>query len=150
MKKIRLFFLFLLVSSEIFSQNTDDKKYVLTTKANTYSISTISFLDPYLSPLAYDGLAIGYNTEARRFLSPENTHISTQNILNLQAGILLNSALSSDILYLGANYGWGMCYHLKPMKGLKLLVGGLWDIDFGLKDMERNINNPVTWIYQLI
>ena len=143
MKIMKLFFLFLLFSTVIFAQNTDDKKYLLTTKANTFGISTISFVDPYLSPLTYDGLAISYNGEARQFLSSENTRISTQSILNLQVGILLNSPVTSDMTYLAANYGWGMCYHLNPAKGLKVLVGGLWDIDFGFKDMERNVNNPV-------
>ncbi len=143
MKKLWLFFLFFVLSSGIFAQNTDEKKYLLTTKANTIGISTISFLDPYLSPLNYNGLAISYTRESRKFLSSENTRISTQSILNLQAGILLNKPVTSDMMYMGANYGWGMCYHLNPVKGLKVLVGGLWDIDFGFKDMERNVNNPV-------
>ena len=143
MKKIWFFFLFPVFSSVIFAQNTDDKKYLLTTKTNTTGISTISLLDPYLSPLTYNGLAISVSEDARRFLSTENTRISTQSIFNLQAGILLNKALSSDLMYLAANCGWGMSYHFSPVKRLKLLVGGLWDIDFGLKDMERNVNNPV-------
>ena len=143
MNKIRFLLLFLFATMVVSAQNTDDKKYLLTSKTNTIGISTLSFVDPYLSPLTYDGLGISYSGEARCFLSTENTKISTQNNFNLQAGILLNTPVSSDMLYLGANYGWGMCYHLSPIKGLKVLVGGLWDIDFGFKNMERNVNNPV-------
>ncbi len=144
MNKIRFLLLFLFATMVVSAQNTDDKKYLLTSKTNTIGISTLSFVDPYLSPLTYDGLAISYDNEARRFLSTENTNISTQSLLNLQAGILLNTPVSSDMLYLGANYGWEMCYHaVIPIKGLKVLVGGLLDIDFGFKNMERNVNNPV-------
>lgn len=61
----------------------------------------------------------------------------------MMAGIALNKALTSDILYLGVNFGYGMEYRLNPINGIKIQVGGIWDVDFAMKNLERNINNPV-------
>jgi len=66
-----------------------------------------------------------------------------QDKLTLSAGMMLNPAFSSEMLYIGANYGWGVNYHFRLTKGLKILAGGLWDVDFGFKNVPRNINNPI-------
>ncbi|MDR3653989.1 MAG: DUF3316 domain-containing protein [Paludibacter sp.] len=128
---------------EGFAQIPETQKYLLTTKSNTFGFSTISFLDPYLSPLTYSGNGIQFNHESRRFLSLENTNISIQKKYYLLAGFALNPPQTSSMLYLGTNYSWGMHYHFRPIKGLQLLAGGSWDIDFGYKYVVRNINNPV-------
>ena len=143
MKKNQISLLFLVVSIVISAQNTDEKKYLLTSKTNSLSLSTVSFLDPYLSPITYAGIGLGYNSESRRILNQTDLRYTTLNRLRIGAGIALNEALTSDMLYLGADYGWVIEYKLKPFKGIKIQVGGLWDVDFGMKNLERNINNPV-------
>ena len=125
------------------AQSTDDKKYFLSSEANVYSFSTLSFSDPYLSPMTYNGIGIGYSGSVRGFLTEKNLRITSVYKYNFNAGIALNKAYTSDILYLGGNYGWGIEYKLKPFHGLKVQVGGLWDVDLGMKNLERNINNPV-------
>ncbi len=127
----------------LLSQNTDSQKYLLTTSTTTFGITTLSLLDPYLSPLIYSGNGIDLNHESRKFLSLQNTNFSIQNKYCLVAGFALNPAQNSLMTYLGANCSWGMHYHLNPQKNLRLLVGGSWDVDFGYKDVLRNINNPV-------
>jgi hypothetical protein len=126
----------------VLSQNTETKKYLLTTKTNYFGISTLSFTDPYLSPLIYNGNGIDFNHESRRFLSLQITDVSIQNKYFLVAGFALNPAKTSIMTYLGANYNWGLEYHLRPMKGLQILIGGSWDIDLGYKEIARNVNNP--------
>ncbi len=143
MDKIRILLFFLLVNGVVSAQNTDENKYLLTSKTNSFNLSTLSFLDPYLSPTTYSGIGLGYDSESRRFLNKTNTRYSTLSKLRLGAGIALNTEITSDLLYLGANYVWGIEYRLNPVNRIKLQVGGLWDVDFGLKNLERNINNPV-------
>jgi len=143
MKKIRIFLLFLIVSLVVSAQNNDEKKYLLTAKTNSFSLSTLSLLDPYLSPIRYNGLGLGYSSESRRFLTEKDNKYSTLSKFRLGASIALNPEMTSDLLYFGANYGWGIEYHVMSINGIKLQVGGLWDADFGFKNVERNINNPV-------
>lgn len=143
MKKNIILFCFFLLSSFVLAQSTDDKKYLLTTNSSTFAFSTLSFIDPYLSPMTYSGNGIIYENENRLFLSPENTNVSMQTNLHLEAGLALNPQSTSSMSFLGANYSLGMHYHFRPQKGLRFLVGGLWDADFGFKYVPRNINNPV-------
>ena len=142
MKKIILFCL-IFISQSAYNQSLLDRNYLLTTKHYTLSFSSLSLIDPYLSPLTYNGIGIRLDNDSRRFLSPENTNISTQNRLKLNAGLLLNPALTASMMYLGLNEGWGLEYNFQPVNGIKFSAGGLWDIDFGFKDLQRNVNNPV-------
>lgn len=143
MKKIRISLLFLAITLFVSAQQNDEMKYRMTAKTNSFCLSTLSFLDPYLSPVAYSGVGLGYSTESRRFLGKTNNRLTSLSRLKLGTGIALNKALTSDMLYLGADYGWGIEYKLKPFNGIKIQFGGLWDVDFGMKNLERNINNPV-------
>jgi hypothetical protein len=143
MKRKTILFWFLLVCIFAYSQNAEDKKYLLATNTNTFGLSTASFLDPYLSPLTYTGYGIRFEHEIRRYLSPENINISSQGKYNLEAAYLLNPESSSLMMYVGANYSWGIHYHFRIQKGFQILAGGLFDADFGVKNVLRNINNPV-------
>ncbi len=134
-----LFFLALNLSA----QQADEKKYLLTNFTNTAGLSFLGMTDPYLSPLNYSGLGVNYNLETSRFLTPENTLLSNQSKLKLEAGLMLNPQLTAAMMYIGANAGWGMQYHFRINKDFQLLAGGLWDVDFGFKYLDRNVNNPV-------
>ena len=116
---------------------------MLLTKTNTFGLSTINLTDPYLSPLTYSGLGLMSQFENRRLLKLENNNISTQSKLNLMGSLALNPTNTASMLYFGANYGWGLHYHFGPLEQLQLLAGGLIDIDFGFKNIPRNVNNPV-------
>lgn len=143
MKKYVLVSLAVFLSSVISAQNPDDQKHLLTSKTNTFGLATFHFTDPYLSPLTYSGSGFDFNHESRRFLSLRTTNISIQNKFYLATGITHNPAKTGSMLYFGANYSLGMHYHFRPAKELQLLAGGSWDVDFGFKDLTRNVNNPV-------
>ena len=142
MKKLLLIAFVLLFHSILFAQNTDDQKYLLTSKTNTYGFSILSLTDPYLSPLTYTGNGVQFEHESRRFFTVTGTNISMQSKFQLEGGLLLNPPQTSSMTYLAMDYSWGMHYHFRPMKGLVLLAGGTCDINLGYKDVARNINNP--------
>jgi len=143
MKKVNILSIFFLICFIGSAQNTIEQKYALTTTVNTYSLATLKLTDPYLSPMPYNGMGIRYQHENRRLLSPDDIHISMINKLSLFGGIAQNPSKSASMTYLGINFAWGMHYHFRPIKGLQLLAGGLWDMDFGFKTISRNVNNPV-------
>ena len=143
MRKKVLLSLIFFVSILASAQNNDSLKYLLTTKSATFGLSLPEFTDPYLSPLIYSGIGLRYDAESRRFLSNKNTKYSMQSKLTISTGMMLNPAFSSEMLYLGANYGWGVNYHFRLNNQLRILAGGLWDVDFGYKNVPRNVNNPI-------
>jgi hypothetical protein len=137
------FLLFLLVVFlEVTAQQSNEQKYALITNSGAMGVSLLSLTDPYLSPLTYTGLGVRYDGDSRRYVDPENENLSWTKRSNFALGMALNPANSSSMVFLGANAGWGMHYHFRPMKGLKLLAGGMCDIDFGMKQVSRNVNNP--------
>ena len=143
MKNTFLVLFFLVIALNLNAQYADTKKHLLTNYVSTTELSTLNMTDPYLSPLNYSGIGISYNIENSRFLTAENNLLSSQNKLKLQAGIMLNPQITAAMMYLGLNYGWGMQYHFRINKDFQVLAGGLWDVDFGFKDLDRNVNNPV-------
>lgn len=143
MKNIVLLFIFGFVLINVSAQNSPEKKYLLTTNSNWVALSSIELLDPYLSDINYSGLGLKYNHINRRFVNLKNLNLSQQSQFNLTTGIALNPANTSAMLYFGSNYGYGMHYHFRPVENLVLLAGGIWDIDFGIKEISRNVNNPV-------
>lgn len=130
-------------SSNVFAQDTVEKKYLLTNNVNSIGISTLNINDPYLSPLTYSGVGIRYNYDDRRFLSTDNINLSKQNKLSFLGGMTLNPAFTSSMTYIGLSYSWGMHYHFRPINGLLILAGGNCELDLAVKNIPRNVNNPV-------
>lgn len=143
MKKIIFVALIFLSNINVSAQNIENKKYLLTSHSNSVGLTLLGMTDPYLSPLVYSGMGMSLYNEKCRFLVPENINYSMRSKFSLSAGLMLNPSSSSSMTYIGVNHGWGLQYHWHPKKGLQVLVGGLWDVDFGFKNVARNVNNPV-------
>ena len=122
---------------------SDDKKYKLISATENASVSLLSLVDPYLSPLTYSGLGVGYEHAERKYFKPENTRYSMQGKLNALAGMALNPAYSAAMTYIGGAYSWGAFYHYRELKNLNILAGATTDAQFGFKSLMRNVNNPV-------
>lgn len=134
---LSLFFVF------SFSQQTTDKKYSLIAGTENASVSLLSFVDPYLSPLTYSGFGVGYEHIERKYFNPENKNYSMQGKLNALMGIALNPAYSAAMTYIGGAYSWGAFYHYRDLKDLLILAGTTADTQFGFKSNMRNVNNPI-------
>lgn len=142
MKNIIFFWLLLVFSNFITAQNTEEK-FLLTTNTNNYGVSSLQLLDPYLSPLVYNGLGIRYDHEVSRYLSINNNSLSRKQNLSYVGGLALNPSGSASMMYAAFNYDFAIFHHFTSINGLKLMAGGSWDVDFGYKMISRNINNPV-------
>jgi len=139
-----IFILLFLVASFGFAQaENNEPKHLLRSSNTSFGLSTLNIMDNYLSPLPYSGIGLRAITENARLLSPDCQNLSIKNRTDFTLGSLINPAGTAGMLFLGANYAWGMHYHFRPVENLQILTGGLWDIDFGVKYLARNVNNPV-------
>lgn len=134
---------FIVFGTKVVAQSDPEQKFLLTQVSNATELSEIQLTDPYLSPITYSGLGIGFHSESSRFFSPDNTHYSYLNEWKITGGVLLNPTFSSSMLYAAGNYQWGARYHFRFQHGFQLLAGSSCDLDLGIKDVSRNVNNPV-------
>lgn len=135
--------LLLLNSTLLFSQIENTPKYKLKSASEMIGISTINILDPYLSPLTYNGLGFNYEHATRHLFSAENTDLSMESKLDAMAAYTGNPENTAAMIYMGVDYSWGMFYRFKPMNGLQILAGGNAALDLGYKYLSRNVNNPI-------
>ena len=143
MKKKIVLILGIFASLILSAQNNVEPKYLLTTKSCSLGFSMLSFIDPYLSPVVYSGSGLTYVSDSRRYFSKNNDLYSSQSRFRILGGSMLNPTSTSEMIYLGINYGWGANYHFRLNDNLRILTGGLLDVDVAFKDISRNINNPV-------
>jgi hypothetical protein len=143
MKQIIWISIFLISVLGLSAQTEMAKKFRLTTATDEISLTAVDLLDPYLSPLVYTGVGLGYQHTERRFFNAENPTLSMESKLSALAAMTQNPQFTSATSYLGANYSWGTHYHFRPIKDLQVLAGGTADADFGFKSNSRNVNNPV-------
>lgn len=141
MKKI---FFLLIISHICFSimAGETDEKFALTTVTNKFGYTSIELFDNYLSPLYYNGSALKYENEKRKFFSPDNLNLSNAQHFELTFGTARNPAKTSSVTYFSGSYSWGMHYHFRPVRRLQILAGGSADVVFAAKLSSRNVNNP--------
>ncbi|HLP06005.1 MAG TPA: DUF3316 domain-containing protein [Paludibacter sp.] len=124
------------------AQNDEGGKSLLTNHARSTRLSVLNLVDPYLSPLPYSGIGVGYEAVRGRFLGTENLKYSLHDKLDLSVGMLVNPAVTNSMAYFGVDYGAGVQYHYRVRKNILVLGGMMWDALFGMKMVDRNINNP--------
>lgn len=129
------------VVSNVKAQQPEETKYVLTSLTNQFGWSTMDLTDAYLSDLPYSGYGLQYNSTARRFLNIRTEKVSMRTDLNVHTGWVMNQPQSASITYFGGNMGYGLQVHLKPLRNIQLLLGGIWDAELGIKSYSREVNN---------
>jgi len=140
---IVLIYVCFIVLSFTFAQADSTKQYLLTTSTENISLTTVDLLDPYLSPLVYTGVGVGYQHSDMKYFKKYVGKMSHESRFSILAANTYNSQYSSSINYVGGQYQWGMHYHFRPLEGLHLLAGGNAGALMAVKSNERNVNNPV-------
>lgn len=143
MKKSILTIFSVLFFFELYSQNIEAPTYLLTNVGNTIALGTVNVLDPYLSPLPYNGFNIGSTNDNFRFLSNSNSKVITQERVIVNFGTALNPSSTASMMMGGMNIQRGIYYLTQPLQALKIMVGGAWDAEYELRYVARNTNNPV-------
>jgi hypothetical protein len=140
---IVLIYVCFIVLSFTFAQADSTKQYLLTTSTENISLTSVDLLDPYLSPLVYTGVGVGYLHSDMKYFKKYVGKMSHESRFSILAANTYNPQYSSSMNYVGGQYQWGMHYHFRPLDGLRLLVGGNTGLLMAVKSNERNVNNPV-------
>jgi len=142
-RKFSLLILHLLMGCLFAQPAADTKKYSLVSVSKAGSLSIIDFTDPYLSPINYSGLGLGYTITKRKYFKPDNIDFSMRSHRNIIAGIAFNPAVSSSMTFIGSEYSWGAFYHYRKLNDIQILAGSTIDGILGFKSISRNVNNPI-------
>lgn len=109
--------------------------------ATTFGIGTQNSLDTYLSPIEYKGPELSIATETIR-KAKFNRNITVQNFFRINAAYLNKSG---HISYSGLiNGNCGLHYNFNILPELKILAGGIADINSGIVYNPKNSNNPAS------
>lgn len=113
---------------------------------NTLSVSvgTANMYDTYLSPLEYKGLSIHLMYEQMRRTTWFNYKFYKQQTFEVDFSKGANPTGNTSGYWFLASYRLGGHYQVYASDGLRIGIGGLWDVNAGVLYNERNGNNPAT------
>jgi hypothetical protein len=107
-----------------------------------YGVGYTNVYDTYLSPQEYKGVDFKVARETMRMTRWNRW--SLQNLFLADVGYTHNRADNNNALSGTANLNYGLHYHLPLTHNLKLLVGGVADMNMGFIYNMRNGNNPAS------
>ncbi len=150
MKKIPVFLLVALgwvlsVSAQERPDKTDSlqaNRYVM--RATLYGVGRTRILDTYLSPLEYTGIEARMTRETMRMTRLGNGNVSVQNFFQANLSYTENPAENSNEFAGLVNWSYGLHYQFRINRHLKLLAGGLGEVNGGFIYNLRNSNNPAS------
>ncbi len=108
------------------------------------SIGTANMYDTYLSPLEYKGFSIHLMYEQMRRTTWFDYKFYKQQLFEIDLSKGDNPSKNASEYWFLASYSLGGHYRVYNSNGLRVGIGGLWDINAGVLYNERNGNNPAT------
>lgn len=145
MKEITALLVFLIALSGTVSAQCDSlqaNRYV--TRSTTYGLGYTNILDTYLTPQEYTGMEGRVARETIRMTKLFDGNISVQNFFQANLSYTHNNAEDNNIFAGLVNWNYGLHYQFRINENLKLLAGGLSDINGGFVYNLRNSNNPAS------
>ena len=144
MKKLKIIFLFLSLFPFQFNlwAETESPRYLLSNKAISVGIGSQREYDTYLSPLLYKGSGFTLMSERLKYFSLYSDKFSWYGEGSFWVGLLENPAGNATMIPFLFRYFWGAHYHIRPIRNMSILAGGMCNMDFGGRLLMRNQNNP--------
>jgi hypothetical protein len=145
MKEITALLVFLIALSGSVSAQCDSlqaNRYV--TRSTTYGLGYTNILDTYLTPQEYTGMEGRVARETIRMTKLFDGNISVQNFFQANLSYTHNNAEDNNTFAGLVNWNYGLHYQFRINENLKLLAGGLSDINGGFVYNLRNSNNPAS------
>lgn len=143
---ISISFAFLLLSfftdSHAQSDSLKAQRYV--TRATMYGVGLTNILDTYLSPVEYSGIEFRVSRESLRMTKLFDGNVSLQNFFQANLSYTENKAETSNEFSGLVNWNIGLHYQFRINEHLKLLAGGLGELNGGFIYNLRNSNNPAS------
>ena len=129
----------LLAGAQVIDTDTVQSRYRVA--ATMFGIGRQKALDTYLSPFQYAGPEASFLRETMR-LTRFDRRLSVQSLFRVYAA--MPGRYGYDIYTGLVNWNYGMHYRLAIGDNLKLLFGGMGDLNAGFIYNPRNSNNPAS------
>lgn len=113
-------------------------------RATSYGIGYASVFDTYLSPQEYKGIDYRISRETMRLTSLGNGNISAQTFFQANIAYTHNRADNNNTFSGLVNWSYGLHRQFRVGNNLKILAGGLSEINGGFVYNLRNSNNPAS------
>ncbi len=118
------------------------QRYV--TRATMYGVGFTNVYDTYLSPLEYKGIEFRVSRESMRMTKLWDGNISAQSFFQANLAYSKNQAETSNYFSGLVNWNYGLHYQFHINEHLKLLAGGMGELNGGFIYNLRNSNNPAS------
>lgn len=145
MKKASTLLAILFCLNGVISAQTDSlqaNRYI--TRATSYGVGHTNILDTYLSPQDYRGIEGRMMRESMKMTKLFNGRVSSQNLFQANVAYTHNQADNNNAFSGLINWNYGLHYQFRVTENLKLLAGGMSDVNFGFIYNLRNSNNPAS------
>ncbi len=145
MNKTSALIAILVCLSGMLSAQTDSlqaNRYV--TRATTYGIGYTNILDTYLSPQEYKGIEARIARETMRMTKLFDGNVSLQNFFQANLSYTKNNSENNNSFAGLINWDYGMHYQFRINENLKILTGGMGELNGGFIYNLRNSNNPAS------
>lgn len=129
----------LMAGAQVIDTDTVQSRYRVA--ATMFGIGRQKALDTYLSPFQYAGPEASFLGETMR-LTRFDRRLSVQSLFRVYAA--MPGRYGYDIYTGLVNWNYGMHYRLAIGDNLKLLFGGMGDLNAGFIYNPRNSNNPAS------
>lgn len=130
----------------ISSAQTDSTATVMRPVYAAYTVNagTSHRADTYLSPVKYEGWAIGFGYQRRQAMkfNPTDWLINLQ--LDLDIGRTKNPTGNAIMWYAGIDVSWGMLHRWKLTESFSVGAGPSIAVNGGCLYLDRNGNNPAS------
>ncbi len=99
-------------------------------------------VDSYLSSVEYAGIEGRFLHERMRMTKMLGGRVSTQSLLQANLAYAENASQTGNEFAGMVNWSYGLHYHFRIGDRLRILAGGLGDLNLGFIYNTRNSNNP--------
>lgn len=146
MKKDKILFVLLLLLCSISHAQTLDSLQTqrFVTRATMYGAGYTNVYDTYLSPQEYKGIEFRISRESMRMTKLLDGNISAQSLFQANLSYTNNRTETSNAFAGLVNWNYGLHYQFRINEHLKLLAGGVGELNGGFIYNLRNSNNPAS------
>lgn len=114
------------------------------TRATMYGVGYTNIYDNYLSPVEYTGIEFRVSRETMRMTKLFDGHVSAQSFFQANLSYTENKSETNNTFSGLVNWNYALHYQFPINENLKILAGGLGEVDGGFVYNLRNTNNPAS------
>jgi Protein of unknown function (DUF3316). len=116
----------------------------LVTRTTMYGVGYTNIYDTYLSPVEYTGIEARISRETIRMTKLFDGNVSAQSFFQANLAYTENKSETNNTFSGLVNWNYALHYRFPINDNLKILAGGLGEVNGGFVYNLRNTNNPAS------